>query len=253
MAGEIEFTTNYSDLSTDNGFQFEFRCNRCGNGYRTEFDTFELSTATNVLDGASGLLGGFFGQAANVAQRAKSAAWEKASDKAFKKAQEEILPKFVQCPRCSTWMCREQCWNEKKGLCKQCAPDLGVEMAAAQSSKSVEEVWAHAKMAEEDKHLTRGRTGARASLHPVPHVARPRRPTRSSAPSAARTSRRRSTARSAAPSSSRARSSAPDAAPRRAEREYTANQQDRTRLPKEQRYISAIIVSLPLVPPPSTW
>jgi len=154
MAGEIEFTTNYSDLSTDNGFQFEFRCNRCGNGYRTEFDTFELSAATNVLDGASGLLGRFFGQAANVAQRAKSAAWEKASDKAFKRAQEEILPKFVQCPRCSAWMCREQCWNEKKGLCKQCAPDLGVEMAAAQSSKSVEEVWAHAKMAEEDKHLT---------------------------------------------------------------------------------------------------
>ena len=127
---------------------------RCGNGYRTEFDTFELSTATNVLDGASGLLGGFFGQAADVAQRAKSAAWEKASDKAFVKAQEQILPKFVQCPRCSAWMCREQCWNEKKGLCKQCAPDLGVEMAAAQADKSVEEVWAHAKMSEEDKHLT---------------------------------------------------------------------------------------------------
>jgi hypothetical protein len=103
---------NYSDLSTDNGFQFEFRCDRWGNGYRTEFDTFELSTATNVLDGASGLLGGFFGQAADVAQRAKSAAWEKASDKAFRKASEEIRPKFVQCPRCSAWMCREQCWNE---------------------------------------------------------------------------------------------------------------------------------------------
>ncbi len=73
MGSEIEFTTNYSDLSTDNGFQFEFRCDRCGNGYRTEFDAFELSTATNVLDGASGLLGGFFGQAADVAQRAKSA------------------------------------------------------------------------------------------------------------------------------------------------------------------------------------
>ena len=154
MGREIEFTTNYSDLSTDNGFQFEFRCNRCGNGYRTEFDTYELSTATNVLDGASSLIGGFFGQAADVANRAKSAAWEKAGDKAFVKAQEEILPKFVQCPRCSAWMCRELCWNEKKGLCKQCAPDLGVEMAAAQASRSVEEVWAHAKMAEEDKHLT---------------------------------------------------------------------------------------------------
>ena len=56
MAGEIESTTNYSDISTDNGFQFEFRCNRCGNGYRTEFDTFELSTATNVLDGAGSCL-----------------------------------------------------------------------------------------------------------------------------------------------------------------------------------------------------
>ena len=216
MAGEIEFTTNYSDLSTDNGFQFEFRCNRCGNGYRTEFDTFELSTATNVLDGASGLLGGFFGQAADVAQRAKSAAWEKASDKAFKKASEEIRPKFVQCPRCSAWMCREQCWNEKKGLCKQCAPDLGVEMAAAQADKSVEEVWAHAKMAEEDKHLTEAdwREGIAASC---PRAARRRRPTRSSAPSAAPTSRRRSTARSAAPSCSRAPSSAPSAARRPAD------------------------------------
>ena len=29
----------------------------------------------------------------------------------------------------------------------------GVEMAAAQASKSVEEVWAHAAMAEEDKKL----------------------------------------------------------------------------------------------------
>ncbi|HOQ08509.1 MAG TPA: zinc ribbon domain-containing protein [Syntrophomonadaceae bacterium] len=38
-------------------------------------------------------------------------------------------------------------------MCKACAPDLGVEMAAAQASKSVEEVWAHAAMAEEDKKL----------------------------------------------------------------------------------------------------
>ena len=96
-------------------------------------------------------MGGFFGQAAEVAQRAKSVAWEKAGDKAFKKASEEIRPKFVQCPRCSAWMCREQCWNEKKGALQAVRPDLGVEMVA---DKSVEEVWAHAKMAEEDKHLT---------------------------------------------------------------------------------------------------
>jgi len=39
MAGEIAFTSNYRDLSTDNGFQFEFRCGRCADEYRTEFDT----------------------------------------------------------------------------------------------------------------------------------------------------------------------------------------------------------------------
>jgi len=97
-AGEIEFTTNYSDPSTGNGFLFEFRCDRCGNGYRTEFDTFELSAATNALDGAGSMLGGIFSQAASVAPRVKSAAWEKASDKAFRKASEEIRPKFVSAP-----------------------------------------------------------------------------------------------------------------------------------------------------------
>lgn len=154
MAGEIEFTNNYSDLSTSNGFQFEFTCNRCHNGYRTEFDADELATATNLLQGAGSLLGGLFSQGASAAQQIKSAAWEKGSDKAFRKAVEEIRPKFVQCPRCSAWVCRQQCWNEKKGLCKDCAPDMGVEMAAAQADKSVEEVWAHAKMSAEDKHLT---------------------------------------------------------------------------------------------------
>ena len=154
MAGEIEFTTNYSDLSTDNGFQFEFRCDRCGNGYRTEFDTFELSTATNVLDGASGLLGGFFGQAADVAQRAKSAAWEKASDKAFKKASGGDPAQVRAVPALQRLDVPRAVLEREEGPLQAVRPDLGVEMAAAQADKSVEEVWAHAKMAEEDKHLT---------------------------------------------------------------------------------------------------
>ena len=33
---------------------------------------------------------------------------------------------------------------------------MGVEMSAAQASRSVEEVWAHAKMSEEDKKLSEG-------------------------------------------------------------------------------------------------
>ncbi len=39
---KIEFTRNYSDQSTDKGFQFEFYCDRCGTGYRTRFAPFAL-------------------------------------------------------------------------------------------------------------------------------------------------------------------------------------------------------------------
>lgn len=153
MAGKIEFVRNYSDLSTNKGFQFEFYCDRCGSGFRTRFKPSVTGTMTSVLDAAGSLLGGFFNSAADVGERVRSVTWEKAHDEAFEEACQEIKPDFIQCPRCSNWVCRKGCWNNNKGLCKECAPDLGVEMAAAQSSKSVEEIWAHAAMAEEDKKL----------------------------------------------------------------------------------------------------
>ena len=45
-----------------------------------------------------------------------------AHDAAFRRAVEEIRPLFRKCRRCGNWMCREVCWNEAKGMCKQCAP-----------------------------------------------------------------------------------------------------------------------------------
>lgn len=165
MGERIEFTRNYSDLCTNKGFQFEFYCDRCGSGFRTRFKPSVTGTLTEVLDSAGGLLGGIFSSAANVGERVRSATWEKAHDEAFTEAMKELKPDFIQCPRCSSWVCRKGCWNVKKGLCKECAPDMGVEMAAAQASKSVEEVWAHAAMSEEDKKLAAGnwRENIRAS------------------------------------------------------------------------------------------
>ncbi|MDD3852398.1 MAG: zinc ribbon domain-containing protein [Syntrophomonadaceae bacterium] len=153
MAERIEFTRNYSDLCTNKGFQFEFYCDRCGSGYRTRFKPSVTGTVTGVLESAGSLLGGFFNSAADISERVRSASWEKAHDDAFTEAMQELKPDFIQCPRCSNWVCRKSCWNNNKGLCKECAPDLGVEMSAAQASRSVEEVWAHAAMAEEDKKL----------------------------------------------------------------------------------------------------
>ena len=163
---KIEFTTNYNDLSTNEGFQFEFNCDRCGTGYRTTFHPSAIGKVTGALDAASSLFGGVFGRAADLGERARSATWEKAHDQAFITAMEEIRDDFVQCPRCSSWVCKKSCWNTSKGLCKECAPDLGVEMAAAQSSRTVEEIWAHSKMAEADREMLKEaswREGARAT------------------------------------------------------------------------------------------
>jgi membrane protease subunit (stomatin/prohibitin family) len=163
---QIEFTRNYSDLSTDQGFQFEFYCDRCGSGFRTHFQAFKMGTVSSALDAASSLFGGVLGRAADLGERARSATWQKARDEAFVKAMEELRPDFIQCPRCSSWVCRKSCWNAGKGLCKNCAPDLGVEMAAAQASRTVEEVWAHSQVAEEDREMLQEkswREGVRAT------------------------------------------------------------------------------------------
>ena len=166
MSDKIEFTKNYSDHSTDRGFQFEFNCDRCGTGYRTRFQPFAAGTISSALDTASSLFGGILNSAARVGEQVRSSAWQKAYDDAFVKAVGELKPDFIQCPRCSTWVCRKSCWNQQRGLCKECAPDMGVEMAAAQASRTVEEIWSHSKMAEEDREMLKDeswRAGVRAT------------------------------------------------------------------------------------------
>jgi len=132
VAELIEFTGNYNDLSTQQGFQWEFFCERCGNGYRSGFRASATGVASEVMDAAGSLLGGIFGTAASLTDRVHSAAWERAHDDAFRAAAAEIRPHFVQCPRCNDWVCRQRCWNEARGLCVGCAPDIAVETASAQ-------------------------------------------------------------------------------------------------------------------------
>ena len=155
MSEPMQFTRNYADHSTQQGFQFEFRCDRCGNGFRTPFKPFALSTIDGVLDTASSLLGGIFGQARDVSSRLTEAQRERAREAAFLEASEQIRPHFKQCPKCNAWVCKKSCWSEKRGLCKNCAPDLGVEMSAAQAAKGVEGAWTNAAMdSEEEKQVT---------------------------------------------------------------------------------------------------
>ena len=132
----IQFTRNYRDLSTDAGFQFEFYCDRCGNGYQTEFQASTLGTVTNALDAANNLFGGVLGKAANVARNVRSAGWEKAHDKAFAEAVDEAKPHFHKCKRCGKWV-DDDCWNNQRSLCKECAPDIQEEMSSIQVQATV--------------------------------------------------------------------------------------------------------------------
>ena len=132
----IQFTRNYRDLSTDTGFQFEFFCDRCGNGYQTEFQASTLGTVTSALDAASNLFGGVFGSAANAARNVRSAGWEKAHDNAFATAVEEAKPHFHKCKRCGHWV-DDDCWNTARTLCKDCAPDLQEEFSSIQVDAAI--------------------------------------------------------------------------------------------------------------------
>ena len=138
MAGFTPFTDNYSDLSDQNGYQFEFRCDICGSGYRSEFERSNLGTASNILGGASNLIGGLWG-ARNAADTIQSVTDRGARDAALKKAADEIMPKFKQCPRDHIWV-DDKCWNEERGLCVNDAPKLASEMEAQRAALQVQQM-----------------------------------------------------------------------------------------------------------------
>jgi hypothetical protein len=59
----IQFTRNHSDHSTDKGYQFEFFCDRCGNGFKSEFKASMTGYATGAIRAAGSIFGGVFGRA----------------------------------------------------------------------------------------------------------------------------------------------------------------------------------------------
>lgn len=141
----IQFTRNYTDHSNDSGFQFEFHCDKCGNGFRSSFVTNTMGVASSLLKAAGSLFGGSLSSAGWGADYVKDAFRGKAWDDAFAAAIAEMKPLFRQCTRCGKWVCPQVCWNEKRTLCEECAPDLSEEAAAIQAQVAVEQVWEKAR------------------------------------------------------------------------------------------------------------
>jgi len=136
----IQFTKNHSDHSTDKGYQFEFFCDRCGNGFMSAFKASMTGYATSALRAASDIFGGVLGRAAAGSYEVERAVRGPGHDRAFQEAVEEAKPNFRQCPKCAKWVCLTMCWNQKRGLCYDCAPSVETELAAAQAQATVEQI-----------------------------------------------------------------------------------------------------------------
>jgi hypothetical protein len=143
------FTRNYRDHSSDTGYQFEFFCDKCGNGRRSTFQTSGMGLASSLLKAAGSIFGGGLSSAGWGADHVKDALRGPAWDGAFKSAIEECKPSFRQCTRCGIWACPEVCWNEARGLCENCAPDIKEQAAAIQSQVAVEQAWDKARQADQ--------------------------------------------------------------------------------------------------------
>jgi hypothetical protein len=140
----IQFTKNYTDRSNDQGFQFEFFCDKCGNGWMSAYQTNALGVAEGVVKAAGAIFGGFLGRAAYAGDYVKDSLRGRARDEAYEKAVVEGKNHFKQCTRCGHWVCPDNCWNPEKALCKGCAPVLSEEIAAAQAEAAKEQVIAKA-------------------------------------------------------------------------------------------------------------
>ena len=136
----IQFTRNHSDHSTDRGYQFEFFCDRCRNGFKSDFKASMVGMAGSAVRTVGNLFGGILGNMGHNAYEIERAVQGPAHDNAFRAAIEEARPHFRQCPKCSHWVCQATCWNNNRMLCYDCAPDIETELASAQVHAQVDQI-----------------------------------------------------------------------------------------------------------------
>jgi hypothetical protein len=138
------FTDNYQDRSTRDGYQFEFFCERCGNGHQSSFKHSVTGFGGKLLRLGGDLVGGELGNKAS--QLGWDSMWMRdgvrgsARDKALAEAVEEMRPSFSQCHRCGEWVCVDICWNADRGVCTKCAPKLDQEVAGLQAEAQVRQL-----------------------------------------------------------------------------------------------------------------
>ncbi|WP_205601401.1 zinc ribbon domain-containing protein [Cellulomonas iranensis] len=134
MTEAVPFTDNVRDLSNADGYQFEFRCERCGNGYRSAFQRDLRETGQSLARGLGNLLGGRFSQLSSAADQLLDRGTNSAAkDRAMRQAVGQIADRFHQCRGCGDWVCGDVCWNDEIGQCVRCSPVLAEQLAQLQA------------------------------------------------------------------------------------------------------------------------
>lgn len=128
----LNFVSSYDDLSTDRGYQFRFKCDKCGNGHTSEYKTSTLGAAQSLISAASGFFSGLY-SANNAAYELQRAVGGKNLDSALNEAADAARPQFRHCPGCAKWVCLQACWNDRASQCEDCSPAAG-QVAQAESS-----------------------------------------------------------------------------------------------------------------------
>jgi len=152
------FTDNFADNSTETGFQFTFFCDKCKEGFKTEFiqsKNYKKKKFFQNLGKIAGAVGQIAGNynigygiergADAISERFQgmSPEWHKEHEIAFEGAQNEAKGHFHRCPKCKDWACDDD-WNEQEGLCVDDAPRENVEVAAAKAKKKSVDIEAKA-------------------------------------------------------------------------------------------------------------
>lgn len=163
----IDFVRNYTDRSNTSGYQFEFHCDKCGNGHLSPFKTSTVNVASSLLKAAGSFFGGTLAQAAHAGDHVKDALRGGQWDEAYQEAVEAAKPSFRHCTRCGHWVCPKACWNEQRQLCEACAPNLQEEVASIQAQVAVEQAWT--KVRATDQHHAINLDQPQAAATTCPH------------------------------------------------------------------------------------
>jgi hypothetical protein len=116
-----QFVSNVKDLSDEGGYKFRFHCDKCGDGFESQY----VAGSANLLKTAVDLfslfrpLGGYGTQ--GIAKSIDRGLRGKERDKAYETAVHRAMVFFKKCNGCGKWVCPKSCWNHAFGMCEGCA------------------------------------------------------------------------------------------------------------------------------------